>query len=68
MEVKIYTIEDKEYMLINELDNNGIHYLLLVNPEDDEDIMFRKEVGDQLLSLDNDEEYYRVLQLFDELS
>ena len=68
MEVKIYTIEDKEYMLINELDNNGIHYLLLVNNEDDEDIMFRKEVGDQLLSLDNDEEYYRVLQLFDELS
>ncbi len=68
MEVRVYTIEDKEYILMNELDNNGIHYLLLVNPEDEEDMMFRKEDGDRLLSLDNDEEFYRVLQLFDEIS
>ena len=67
MEVKVYTIEDKDYYLMNELDDNNNHYLLLSNKDDENDILFRKVIGDELVPLDDENEVVRVLQLFDEI-
>lgn len=66
MDVKVYDIDDKVYILIDELDNNGIHYVLLSNQDDEDDILFRKRIDNDLVPLDNEEEVVKVLQLFDE--
>lgn len=66
VDVKVYNIDDKEYMVINELDDNDKHYLLLSNKEDEDDILFRKVDNNSLVPLENEDEVVRVLQLFDE--
>lgn len=66
MEVNVYDIDDKVYMLMNELEDNNIHYMLLVNQDDEDDFLFRKVDGDDLVPLDNEDEVVRVIQLFDE--
>ena len=68
MDIKVYDIDGKEYMLMSELDDNDIHYLLLVNKADNDELLFRKVDGEHLVPLDDEKEVSRILQLFDEIN
>lgn len=61
--LKSYTINSKEYIVINELDINGIHYLYMSNEDDPEDIMIRKIVNGYLEPLDSEQEIIDVMKL-----
>ena len=68
-EIEVITLEDnKDYNVIDKLEQNGFTYLLLANTEDDTDICVRKEVtkGEKtyIAMLSNDEELDSVLKLF----
>ena len=60
--VKSYTINDKEYIVINEIDYNGIHYLYMSNELEPDDIMFRKIINGYLEPLDTEQEIIEVLK------
>ena len=63
VDVDIYTINNKEYMLLKEIELNNIKYLYLVNTNNEEDYIFRKilkEDSDYILPLDNEEEVKKV--------
>ncbi len=61
--LKSYTINDKEYYVIDEKDYNGVHYLYMSNENDPEDIMLRKIVDGYLEPLDTEQEIIEVLKL-----
>ena len=68
-EIEVITLEDnKDYNVIDKLEQNGFTYLLLANTEDDTDICVRKEVakGEKtyIAMLSSDEELDSVLKLF----
>lgn len=61
MELDVYTIDNKNYLLIDKIYN----YLYLSNEENKEDTLILKEdVNNKLLPLDNDEELKNALSLF----
>ena len=61
MELDVYTIDNKNYLLIDKIYN----YLYLSNEENEEDTLILKEdVNNKLLPLDNDEELKNALSLF----
>ena len=61
MELDVYTIDNKNYLLIDKIYN----YLYLSNEENKEDTSILKEdVNNKLLPLDNDEELKNALSLF----
>lgn len=60
--LKSYNINNKEYLVINELDYNGIHYMILSNEENEKDMMIKKVIDGYLEPLDNDEEIKQVLK------
>lgn len=41
-EVDIYSINDKEYMLLRKITKDNTTYLYFTNPEDEEDMVIRK--------------------------
>ena len=61
--LKSYTINSKDYLVINETDYNGIHYLYLSNEENPKDMMLRKVIEGYLEPLDTEEEILEVLKL-----
>ena len=61
--LKSYTINSKDYLVINEADYNGIHYLYLSNEENPKDMMLRKVIEGYLEPLDTEEEILEVLKL-----
>ena len=68
-EVEVVTLEDnKDYNVMDKVDQNGFTYLLLANVSDDTDICVRKEVVKDdktyIAMLSNDEELDSVLKLF----
>lgn len=61
MELDVYTIDNKNYLLIDKIYN----YLYLSNEENKEDTLILKEdVNNKLLPLNNDEELKNALSLF----
>lgn len=61
MELDVYTIDNKNYLLIDKIYN----YLYLSNEENEEDTLILKEdVNNKLLPLNNDEELKNALSLF----
>lgn len=61
MELDVYTIDNKNYLLIDKIYN----YLYLSNEENEEDTLILKEdVNNKLLPLDNEEELKNALSLF----
>lgn len=60
--IKTYKINNKEYVVINELDYKNVHYLFLSNEENAEDMMIRKVVDGYLESLDDENEISEVLK------
>ena len=61
MELDVYTIDNKNYLLIDKIYN----YLYLSNEENEEDTLILKEdINNKLLPLDNEEELQQALSLF----
>lgn len=61
MELDVYTIDNKNYLLIDKIYN----YLYLSNEENKEDTLILKEdINNKLLPLDNEEELKNALSLF----
>lgn len=61
MELDVYTIDNKNYLLIDKIYN----YLYLSNEENEEDTLILKEdINNKLLPLDNEEELKNALSLF----
>lgn len=63
METDVYTVDNKNYLLIDKINN----YLYLSNEEDEEDtLILKKDINntEKLLPLDNEEEVKQALSLF----
>ena len=63
METDVYTIDEKNYLLVDKIYN----YLYLSNEDDEEDTLILKEDinnSDNFLPLDNEEECKNALSLF----
>ena len=66
-QVEIIDIENKKYMVLNEIVDNGDTYLYLTNIKNPKDFIIQKvDKNDEsyLVNLDNDEEFNRALNLF----
>ena len=61
--VNVYKIGDIIYEVIEEVNYNNNHYVYLCNENDENDIMIRKVVGDNLEPLDTEEELKEVLEV-----
>ena len=65
METEIETIElenGKLYAKVTEVVIDNIKYFFLVNSKDTYDYVIRKEVGEEIVGLDNNEEFEKVLR------
>ncbi|MBQ6476855.1 MAG: hypothetical protein IJI43_00215 [Bacilli bacterium] len=65
MDIPVYNIDDKQYLLIEQKEYNNNKYLFLLNKEDDDDYLIRKvdpDNKDFLIPLDNEDEVYEVLK------
>ena len=61
VDVKVYTLEDGiDYAVLDEINN----YVYLANVSDPKDICIRKDIGEELVGLDNEEEFNKALRLF----
>ena len=69
-ELEVITIGKKDYCIVREVDDEGIHYVFLSNVVNPADIMIRKstiEDPDLFIPLENEDEYYLAnLLLFKE--
>ncbi len=68
-EVEVITLEDnKDYNVMDKIEQNGFTYLLLANVDDDTDICVRKEIikdgSSYIAMLSDEEELDSVLKLF----
>ncbi len=66
-QVEIIDIDNKKYMVLNEIEDNGEIYLYLTNVKNPKDFIIQKidkEDNDYLINLDNEEEFERALKLF----
>lgn len=61
--VKSYTINDIDYIVVNEVDYNANHYVYLSNEFDETDVMIRKVNNNTLEPLESEEELNSVLKL-----
>ena len=65
MDVAVYTIDDKKYLLLNKEEYNDNTYLFLLNKEDEDDYLIRKvdkEDPNYLIPLDDENEVYDLLK------
>lgn len=62
--VNYYRINDKDYLLINEIDYKSKHYVYLVNESDPKDILIRNLIGNELIPLDSEKEFIEILKQF----
>ncbi len=61
VELKVITLEDnQDYAIIDEIEG----YLYLANVNDQNDICIRKDIGEEIIGLENEEEFYKALNLF----
>lgn len=63
MNYEIVRLEDGiNYLILKEQEVEGSKYLYLVNVNDEEDFVIRKEVGDELIGL-TEEEFDKVVRV-----
>lgn len=60
--VNCYSIDNKDYMLVKEVNLDNKKYVYLVNLEDSEDAMVRIIEEDTLIPVNTQEEVYQVMQ------
>ena len=68
-ELKIVTLEGKEYTVLDEIQTDNTTYVYFVNPNNLIDFCIRKLVDEKkelLLGLNNAEEFEYALKLFEE--
>ena len=66
-QVEIIDIENKKYMVLNEISDNDETYVFLANIKNPKEFIIQKvdkNDNDYLINLDNDDEYDRALKLF----
>ena len=66
-EFEVMTIDNKEYLIVNEIEHKGNYYIYLVNPLNELDVMIRKqskEDKDLYIPLNEDEFNLANLLLF----
>jgi len=63
MLVNYLEIDDKDYIIVNEVDYKGCHYVYLVNENDEKDIMIKKYNNEFLEPLSSKEEVDELLKL-----
>ena len=66
-QVEIIDIENKKYMVLNEISDNDETYVFLANIKNPKEFIIQKvdkNDNDFLINLDNDDEYDRALKLF----
>ena len=66
-QVEIIDIENKKYMVLNEIEDKGETYLYLTNVKNPKDFLIQKvdkNDRDYLINLDNEEEFKRAFDLF----
>ena len=66
-QVEIIDIENKKYMVLNEIEDNGVTYIYLTNIKNPKDFLIQKtdkEDPDYLVNLDNEEEFNKAFELF----
>lgn len=66
-QVEIVDIENKKYMVLNEIENEGETYLYLSNLKNPKDFIIQKldkSDNDYLINLDDEDEFNKALQLF----
>ena len=61
--VNCYTINNKDYIVMNEIDYKNKHYVYLVNENNSKDILVRSIIGDILNPMESEEELYEVMNL-----
>ena len=61
METKVLDVDNKNYMIIDEIELNNNKYCYLVNLDNPEDIVIRKYVDNNLVNLDSEEEFDTVI-------
>ena len=65
MDIPVYNIEGKQYLLMETKELNNNKYLFLLNKEDDEDYLIRKidpDNKDLLIPLSSEQEVHDVLE------
>lgn len=60
--VKTYNIDNKEYVVVNELDINNVHYYYMSCYDDPSDIIIQKLVNGYLVPLEDENEIMLVLK------
>ena len=66
-QVEIIDIENKKYMVLNELSDDNETYVYLSNIKNPKDFLIQKEDKndkDCLINLDNEDEFIRAFNLF----
>ena len=66
-QVEIIDIDNKKYMVLNEIEDNGTTYLYLTNIKNPKDFLIQKtdkNDSDYLVNLDNEEEFNKAFELF----
>ena len=66
MELEFVNINNMEYLIIDEIKYDNSNYLYLVNNKNSNDFIIRKESGDLLVGLDNEDEFRNVMKVFAE--
>ena len=61
--VNYLEIDGKDYIIVNEVDHKGSHYVYLVNEKDENDIMIKKYNNEILEPLSSKEEVNELLSL-----
>lgn len=61
--VNYFEIDNKVYIIVNEVDYNGKHYVYLVNENDQDDMMIKRLNEDMLEPLTSREEFNELLKL-----
>ena len=70
-QVEIIDIDNKKYMVLNEIEDNGETYLYLTNIKNPKEFLIQKvdkNDKDYLINLDDEEEFNRALSLFNNSS
>ena len=66
-QVEIVDIDNKKYMVLNEIEDSGETYLYLTNVKNPKEFMIQKvdkNDNDYLINLDDEEEFNKALSLF----
>ena len=66
-QVDIIDIDNKKYMVLNEIEDNGETYLFLTNVKNPKEFLIQKvdkNDNEYLVNLDDEEEFNRALSLF----